>query len=209
MVNVKPTRSELINLKKKIKLAQTGHDLLKRKKDGLVHEFFKILESVKEQRKFLVQNYRTSVSRLEMARALEGTSNIESLAFSLKDEPEVVIEGKSIMGVRVPKITTKFVKRPLLERGYGIIGTFSYTDELVEGWENLLEMVVKSVETETALKRLLLEIEKTKRRVSALEYVVIPNMESAASFIRLRLEEMERENLFRLKRIKKKREKRG
>ncbi|HIJ98574.1 TPA: V-type ATP synthase subunit D [archaeon] len=207
MADIKPTRSELINLKKKIKLAQVGHDLLKRKKDGLVQEFFRILDLVKEQRKTLVRNYRASVSKLEIARALEGTASIESIAFALKDEPEVIIHGKSIMGVKVPQITTKFVKRPLLERGYGLIGTSSYTDELVESWENLLEMVVRSVETETTLKRILLEIEKTKRRVSALEYVVIPNMEGAASFIRLRLEEMERENLFRLKRIKKKHEK--
>lgn len=201
---VKPTRSELISLKKKIKLAQMGHGLLKRKKDGLVQEFFKILEQVKQQRKLLIQNYRASTSKLEVARALEGTSNIESLAFSLKDEPEVIIHGRSIMGVKVPKIETRLVRRPLLERGYGIIGTSSYTDELIESWELMLEMIVKSVEKETTLKRLLLEIEKTKRRVSALEYIVIPNMESAASFIRLRLEEMERENLFRLKRIKKK-----
>ncbi len=205
MADIKPTRSELINLKKKIKLAQMGHDLLRRKKDGLVQEFFRILELVREQRKTLVRNYRASISKLEVARALEGTASIESIAFALKDEPEVVIHGKSIMGVRVPKIETKFAKRPILERGYGVIGTSSYTDELIESWENLLEMVVRSVETETAMKRLLLEIEKTKRRVSALEYVVIPNMEAAASFIRLRLEEMERENLFRLKRIKKKR----
>lgn len=204
MAQIKPTRSELINLKKKIKLAQTGHDLLKRKKDGLVQEFFRILEQVKNQRKILVQNYRACIGKLEVARALEGTSNIESLAFSLKDEPEVMIHGKSVMGVKVPQIETKLVRRPLLERGYGVIGTSSYTDELVESWETLLEMIVKSVETETALKRLLLEIEKTKRRVSALEYIVIPNMEEAAAFIRLRLEEMERENLFRLKRIKKK-----
>ncbi len=207
MAQVKPTRSELINLKKKIKLAQSGHNLLKRKKDGLVQEFFKILEMVKEQRKMLVRNYRTSVGKLEVARAIEGTANIESVVLALKEEPEAVIQGKSIMGVRVPKITTKFVKMQPLERGYGIIGTPPYTDELVESWENLLETVVKSVETEIALKRMLTEIEKTKRRVSALEYFVIPNMQRAAAYIRLRLEEMERENLFSLKRIKKKREK--
>ncbi len=207
MTNIKPTRSELINLKKKIKLAQSGHDLLKRKKDGLVQEFFKVLEVVKGQRKNLGQNYRASVGKLEVARAIEGTSSIESVVFALKEEPEVLIQGRSIMGVKVPKITTKFVKRPVLERGYGLIGTSAYTDDLVESWENLLEMVVKNVETEIALKKLLLEIEKTKRRVSALEYIVIPNMEDAASYIKLHLEEMERENVFRFKKIKKKREK--
>ena len=206
MANIKPTRSELINLKKKIKLAQSGHDLLKRKKDGLVQEFFKVLEVVKMQRKTLAQNYRSSVSRLEVARAIDGTASVEAITFALKEEPEVLIQGKSIMGVKVPKITTKFVKRPLLERGYGLIGTSSYTDELVESWETFLEMVVKNVETEIAMKRLLLEIEKTKRRVSALEYVVIPSMQKAASYIRLQLEETERENVFRFKKIKKKRE---
>ena len=203
-LQVKPTRSELINLKKKIKLAKMGHSLLKRRKDGLIQEFFSILENVKSQRKQLGQNFKWAVSKLEVARALDGTQAIESLSLAKKTEPEVVIQSRSVMGVKVPKIAAKFDQKDILERGYGLVGTPAYTDELVESWEKLLEMVVKSVETEIALKRVLLEIEKTKRRVNALEYILIPNMEVAAAFIRLRLEEMERENIFRLKRIKKK-----
>ncbi len=204
-IQVKPTRSELINLKKKIKLVQTGHSLLKRRKDGLVHEFFNILGDVRQQRSSLRQSYRSAVSKLEVARALDGAQNIESIALAIKDEPEVLIQGRSIMGVKVPKIETKFVSRGLLERGYGVIGTSSYTDELVESWEKVLGAIVKNVESEISLKRVLLEIEKTKRRVNALGNIIIPRMEEAAAFIRLRLEELEKENLFRMKRIKKKR----
>ena len=75
-LQVKPTRSELINLKKKIKLAKMGHSLLKRRKDGLIQEFFSILENVKSQRKQLGQNFKWAVSKLEVARALDGTQAI-------------------------------------------------------------------------------------------------------------------------------------
>jgi len=90
------------------------------------------------------------------------------------------------------------------ERNYGIIGSSSYVDTVVDDYQELLEKIVLSAEMETAMKRLLLEIEKTRRRVSALEYIVIPRMEGQAKFIRARLEELERENLFKLKLIKKK-----
>ena len=107
------------------------------------------------------------------------------------------------MGVSVPE--SEIVQGTVLdERNYGIIGSSSYIDNVVDDYQELLEKIVLSAEMETAMKRLLLEIEKTRRRVSALEYIVIPRMEGQAEFIRSRLEELERENLFKLKLIKKK-----
>ena len=116
VIQVKPTRSELINLKKKIKLAKMGHSLLKRRKDGLIQEFFSILENVKNQRKQLGQNYRWAVSKLEIGRALDGTQAIESISLAKKTEPEVVIQSRSVMGVKVPKIGASFEKMDVLEK---------------------------------------------------------------------------------------------
>jgi V/A-type H+-transporting ATPase subunit D len=85
-----------------------------------------------------------------------------------------------------------------------LIGGSAYIDEASDAYSTLIERIVKAAEMEATLKRLLVEIEATKRRVNALEYVVIPQMEEARNFIQLRLEEMEREETFRLKRFKNK-----
>jgi V/A-type H+-transporting ATPase subunit D len=106
------------------------------------------------------------------------------------------------MGVVVPSIQGQQIRTPLLERGYGLIGTSPRIDEAANRYEALVETIVKAAEIETSMKKMLDEIEKTKRRVNALEFKVIPELEQARDFIRLRLEEMERENVFRLKKIK-------
>jgi len=90
----------------------------------------------------------------------------------------------------------------VLERGYGILGTSAVIDEAAEAFEDLVEAVIEAAEIETTMKRLLDEIESTKRRVNALEFKVIPELTEARDFIKMRLDEMEREELFRLKKIK-------
>ena len=106
------------------------------------------------------------------------------------------------MGVVVPKIESSSVRKSIEERGYGILGTSSYIDEAADAYEELVENIIMAAELETTMKRLLDDIEKTKRRVNALEFKVIPELISIMKYIRFVLEEMERENTFRLKRVK-------
>jgi len=94
------------------------------------------------------------------------------------------------------------VKKSLIDRGYGMLGTTSIIDETASAYEDLVEAVIESAEIETTMKKLLDEIESTKRRVNALEFKVIPELTEARDFIKMRLDEMEREELFRLKKIK-------
>ncbi len=200
--DVKPTRSELIEIKRKIKLSQSGHKLLKMKRDGLILEFFEILNKAKDVRTELDAAYEDASRRIGIANAVDGTITVKSTAFALKSKPEIELESRNIMGVVVPKIESSSVKKSINERGYGILGTSSYTDEAADAYENLVEKIILAAEIETTMKKLLDDIEKTKRRVNALEFKVIPELEEAMVFIQLRLEEMERENTFRLKRIK-------
>ncbi len=200
--DIKPTRSELIELKKKIKLAGSGHKLLKMKRDGLILEFFELLHRAKNVRSELDSAYVLANEKIGLAKAVEGTVAIKSIAFALKDVPHIELESKNVMGVVVPKIESSQVRKDLCERGYGIIGTSSCIDEAVETHESLVEKIIVAAEIETAIKKLLDDIERTKRRVNALEFKVIPELTEAERFIELRLEEMERENTFRLKRIK-------
>ncbi|MEC9253410.1 MAG: V-type ATP synthase subunit D, partial [Candidatus Thermoplasmatota archaeon] len=94
------------------------------------------------------------------------------------------------------------IQKSVEERGYGLIGTSVRVDEAVHAFELLAAKILEAAELETTMKKLLDEIEATKRRVNALEFKVIPQLEEIASYITLRLEELERENIFRLKRIK-------
>ncbi len=198
---IKPTRSELMKLKKKIKLAVSGHKLLKKKRDGLILEFSEILKEAKTVRSELTEAYVEAKRYLKIAHALEG-NDINSKIMALKEHPSVEIENKNIMGVVVPKIESEKVIKHLHERGYGLIRSSSSIDEATYAFEKLLEKTIKAAEIENTMKRLLAEIEKTKRRVNALEFSVIPKTIADSKFITLRLEEMERENVFRLKKIK-------
>ncbi|CAJ37182.1 V-type ATP synthase subunit D [Methanocella arvoryzae] len=200
--NIKPTRSELLELKKKIALSQSGHKLLKMKRDGLIMEFFEIMDKAKNARAELLRSYEDATQKIAIARAVEGNMAVTSAAFSLKEQPEINLESKNVMGVVVPKIESSGIQKPLQERGYGVIGTTSRIDEAAEAYEKLVEQIIISAEIESAMKKLLEDIEKTKRRVNALEFKVIPELKDAEKFIKLRLEEMERENTFRLKKIK-------
>ncbi|MDD1672236.1 MAG: V-type ATP synthase subunit D [Methanomicrobiales archaeon] len=200
--DIKPTRSELISLKKKIKLSERGYNILKMKRDGLILEFFKVLEDAKTSREELQERYRTASEMIALSNIVEGTIGLKSAAFSVKETPEITLKPKNIMGVVVPEITSSKVKKSLLERGYGLIGTTSVLDETATAYEDLMESVIRSAEIESTMKKLLDEIESTKRRVNALEYKVIPELTEARDFIKMRLDEMEREELFRLKKIK-------
>jgi len=200
--DVKPTRSELIELKKKIKLSEGGHKLLKMKRDGLILEFFEILDKAKSIRAELDAQFDASLEKVNIAKSVEGTVTVKSTAFSFKDTPGLEVQSKNVMGVVVPKIESSSVRKHINDRGYGIIGTSSRIDEAVDAYEVLVEKIISAAEIETTIKKLLDEIEKTKRRVNALEFKVIPELTEARDFIMLRLDEMERENTFRLKRIK-------
>jgi len=199
---VNPTRSELLEVRKKIKLSESGYDILKMKRDGLILEFFDILEKAKGARTHLIESYSRAKQRIAIASSVEGLMTINSASLSLKDLPQVEVTSRNIMGIVVPKIDAVSVSKQPQQRGYGIIGTSSHIDEAASAFESLLEDVIVSAEIETSMKRLLEDIESTKRRVNALEFKVIPELKEIESFIRLRLEEMERDNVFRLKRIK-------
>ncbi len=198
----KATRSELLELKKQIKLSKTGHRLLKMKRDSLIAEFFNILDRAKGIRSGIQDKYDHAMERLSIAKAIEGTIGVKSAAFAALENPELELRTKNIMGIVVPEIDSRSVKKRIDERGYGIIGTSSRIDEAAEAFEDLVEDIVLAAEVETTMRRLLDEIEKTRRRVNALEFRVIPDLKSQEAFIRLRLEELERENIFRLKRFK-------
>jgi V/A-type H+-transporting ATPase subunit D len=137
---------------------------------------------------------------------MEGDVAVRGAAAALEEHPEITTESKNIMGVVVPQIESSKVKKGLDERGYGVLGTSARIDEAAEAYEELLESIILAAEVETAMKKMLTEIETTKRRVNALEFTLLPELKENQEYIEQKLEEQEREEIFRLKKIKAKKE---
>ena len=200
--DVTPTRSVLLEVKKKIKLSKSGHKIMKMKRDGLIIEFFEVMEKAKAMRSSVVSDYEQAMEKITIARAVEGEIAVKSAAYAIKNEPKVNVGSKSIMGMMVPKVDADMTKSDILSKGYGVIATSAYIEEASKAFEKLLVTLVRAAEIETTMKKLLDEIERTKRRVNALEFKVLPDLEDTEKFIKFRLEEMDRENTIRLKFLK-------
>jgi V/A-type H+-transporting ATPase subunit D len=202
MEQVRPTRMELMRMKAQIRLAEQGRDLLRQKMDALIQEFFKILSTVSESRDELEQVSRAADLALMIAEAVDDPVTLRSASFATRRSITVDITGKNIMGVPVPVIEKKRVSKNMLERGYGIITTSARIDETAERYEVELDLLIKLAEIETAMRRLGSEIQMNRRRVNALEQILIPELKSQAKYIKNAIEEREREDLFRLKKVK-------
>ncbi|MFB6354193.1 MAG: V-type ATP synthase subunit D [Halobacteriales archaeon] len=204
--DVKPTRKNLMAIEDRIELSERGHDTLEQKRDGLIMEFMDILEQAQDVRSNLEDDYERAQRTMDMARAMEGDVAVRGAAAALKEHPEITVESKNIMGVVVPQIESTRVKKTLDQRGYGVLGTSARIDEAADAYEELLESVILAAEVETAMRKLLNEIETTKRRVNALEFKLLPELHENKEFIEQKLEEQEREEIFRMKKIKAKKE---
>ena len=204
--DVKPTRKNLMQIEDRIELSERGHDTLEKKRDGLIMEFMDILDQAQDVRSDLEQSYQDAQRSIDMARAMEGDVAVRGAAAALKEHPEITTQSKNIMGVVVPQIESTKVSKNLQERGYGLLGTSARIDEAAEAYEDLLDQIILAAEVETAMKKMLEEIETTKRRVNALEFKLLPDLRDNQEYIEQKLEEQEREEIFRMKKIKAKKE---
>ena len=200
---VSPTRMELLRLSRREKLAEKGHDLLREKRDALIAEFLDIIGEVRDIRKEVEAKLGEAFESLILAQALSGVEQVRQQ--SLMTSHRILIDSstRSIMGVQIPilELSDKLV-RNVTERGYSLIDSSSALDRAARSFEEALQLIIKLGEMEEAVRNLAGEVEKTKRRVNALEYIMIPSLKATRKYIRMRLEEMDRENFTRLKKIK-------
>ena len=204
--DVKPTRKNLMAIEDRIELSERGHDTLEQKRDGLIMEFMDILDQAQDVRSQLEDDYEVAQETIDRARAMEGDVAVRGAAAALKEHPEITLDSKNIMGVVVPQIESTKVRKSLDERGYGVLGTSARIDEAADTYEELLDSIILAAEVETAMRKLLEEIETTKRRVNALEFKLLPDLYENKEYIEQKLEEQEREEIFRMKKIKAKKE---
>lgn len=208
MEEVRPTRAELLERKQQITLAQQGMDLLKQKRDALLIEFMSVMDETLRLSESLQKSVSESQYSLAVAKAVDGSVALRSAALATKGEVSVEMSGTKIMGVAVPVVTKgESPIKSSFTRGYAVTGVSSRVDEAAEKFEKILEVIIEYADIETRLKRLGEEINKTNRRVNALEQVTIPALHEQVAYISQTLDERAREDLFRLKKVKKKIEK--
>jgi V/A-type H+-transporting ATPase subunit D len=196
------TRMGLLDTKKRIKLASKGHKLLKEKRDALISEFFAIVDQLKALRKQAEAELDVAFKSLILAQAVDGISTVRRAASVTAPLPPLGMSHKTIMGLKVPVFSWSGVETKVSEKGYSLISSSVELDEAAKKFENVLNTLVQIAEQEAAIHTLAEDIKKTKRKVNALEQILIPRLAEEKAYITMRLEEMEREAFGRLKIIK-------
>ncbi|MGD9092598.1 MAG: V-type ATP synthase subunit D [Anaerolineales bacterium] len=202
MRQVSVTRMELLARKVQIALAMQGRELLEQKRTALMKEFLRIADTVMERSDALQQASANARQALARAEAFAGTEAVHSVALASRTELPLQVTSASVMGVRVPHIEQKRVSRPVIGRGYSIVGTSITIDEAASAFEMEVDSIIQLAESELRLTRLASEIQRTSRRLNALDHLLIPRLEAERDFIQLALDERERSDHFRFKLMK-------
>jgi V/A-type H+/Na+-transporting ATPase subunit D len=204
--NVRPTRLELLRTRRRIVVARKGLNLLKLKRSALIAEFFAISKEAMRLRGDLQRRIARGYESIRMAEMMEGPTRLENVAMLLPDVLPVQVATKNVMGVRTPRVDRgDYVPVPTA----ALLDLPTSIDESIHHFQGIYQVVLDIAEKENALRRLLLEIEKTKRRASAIENVLIPRLEGTVRYIKFRFDEMERDAFSMLKAVKRKMEAEG
>ncbi len=198
--NIRPTRLEYIRTKRRILIAKKGLKLLKLKRQALILEFFNTSKTAAALRESLQTELVKGYESIRMAEILAGSMRLENESMKLPMMGNLKIMSKSIMGVHIPKLEggkSEVFDEYLLELPISI-------NEAIASFQRIHKIVLDVAEKETALRKLLYEIERTKRKSNAIENVFIPKLNAAVKFITFRLDEMERDTFIMLKTVKRK-----
>lgn len=203
-IRVNPTRMELNRLKKRLTMAKRGHKLLKDKRDELIRQFIIMIKENEELRRQVEEALSAAFAKFLLARAVMPLESIEGALMYPTRRLSLKITRKNIMSVYAPQFTWGETESAG-EGGtfpYGFADTSADLDVSIETLSNIMPQLSRLAEVEKATQLLAVEIEKTRRRVNALEYVLIPQMEETIRYITMKLEENERAALTRLMKIK-------
>jgi V/A-type H+-transporting ATPase subunit D len=193
---------ELLAHRAQIELAQQGRDLLQQKRTALMKELLKIADTVMQKSDVLQSAAAEAHQALARAEVMAGANAVQSAALASSAELPLEVSTTTVMGVRVPHIEQKRVSRSFLGRGYSIVGTSTAIDEAASAFEFEVDSIIQLAESELRLTRLAKEIQSTLRRLNALDQFLIPRLEAELDYIQSTLDEHERSDHFRLKRVK-------
>ncbi|MFR1565303.1 MAG: V-type ATP synthase subunit D [Christensenellales bacterium] len=197
---VNPTRMELRKLKARLKTASRGHKLLKDKSDEMIRQFLVFAHENKRLREEIETELAGALHSFMLAQAVAMTPQIEQAVAMPDYKVDVAVTERNVMGVNVPGI--EIVKSGDVTLPYDFASATSELDEATEKISKLTEKLLKLAEVEKTCNMLADEIEKNRRRVNALEYVMIPQLNETIKYIVMKLDENERGNLTRLMKVK-------
>ncbi|MFY9380283.1 MAG: V-type ATP synthase subunit D [Acutalibacteraceae bacterium] len=202
-LNVNPTRMELTNLNKKLKTARRGHKLLKDKRDELMRQFIELVRENKELRRQVEQGIAQANAHMSVARSVMSDESIDIALMIPMQEMSLEITEKNVMSVMIPVYESKF--RTADENdiySYGFAFTSCDLDDAVKSLSDIMPLMLRLAEVEKSCQLMASEIEKTRRRVNALEHVMIPQYEETIKYIKMKLDENERGTITRLMKVK-------
>lgn len=203
-LDVTPTRMELSNLKKRLEIADRGYKLLKDKQDELMRQFIMLIKENKKLRTEVEDQLEQSFRNFSLASSLMSSNMLESAVSFPKENISLNVETKNIMSVHVPVID--FERERTDDEAsifpYGYLQTSSDLDDAIEKLYEMMPKLLKLAEVEKTCQLMADEIEKTRRRVNALEHRTIPDLEDTIYYIEMKLDEHERSTITRLIKVK-------
>ena len=203
VLNVNPTRMQLTALKKRLTTARRGHKLLKDKRDELMRQFLALVRENKELRRRVESGLADAAAHFAMAQAVMPQEVVDVALLAPKQEVGLELSTRNVMSVEVPAFQIHMkTDDPSDIYSYGMAYTYSDLDDAVRMYAELLPDMLRLAEVEKASQLMASEIEKTRRRVNALEHVMIPQLEETIQYISMKLEENERSTRARLMKVK-------
>ena len=199
-----PTKANLIKARENLAFSKSGYALLDKKRTVLIREAMTLVERANEIQKKVKEEFEDAYSTREIANITLGVNNVSDVAMSIPKQEEFQILYRSVMGVEIPMVV--YERDENKNPNYSFFRTNSALDNAVKTLENLKYLVYELAEIENAVYMISLEIKKTVKRANALEKIQIPRYEEAVKYISEVLEEKEREDFFRLKKVKSKKQ---
>ena len=200
LIKVRPTKIELIKLKRRLKLAQRVQKIVKDRLSILTMEFLQTARETVEAKRKLVDAFSEAYKALSMATGYHGYIALEKELIATEADPKVVAGSRNIAGMRIPSFELRGNGKPM--RGYNLVDTSSWLDHAAQVAEKCLEATIEIAELQRSLELLGMEIKRTKRITNALEYMIIPGLQATIKYLNMKFEERDREEKGRLKRVK-------
>ena len=199
MKKISITRMELLARRAQLELAGQARELLEKKRRALMQELLTEADIVMERSDLLQQAATEARKALARAEAIAGPEAVRSAALVTRSRLSLEVTTANVMGVNVPHIEQKSVAHSTLGRGYSVTGTSTTIDEVASAFEVEVDAIIQLAQSELRLTRLADEIQRTSRRLNALDYLMIPRLETERDHIKIALDERERSERFRLK----------
>jgi len=200
VIKVRPTKIELVKLKRRLKLSQRVQKIVKDRLAILTMEFLQTARESVEVRKKLIDAFSQAYKALSIASGYHGYIALEKELIATEADPKVIAGSINIAGVRIPSLELESTAKSM--RGYTMIDTSSWLDHAAQLFEKCLEATKELAELQRSLELMGMEINRTKRITNALEYMIIPGLQATIKYLNMKFEERDREEKSRLKRVK-------